>query len=219
MPVPQSTGEPERTLLRDSVRQRLRDAILDGTLEPGERLHDDELIAWLGVSRTPIREALGQLATSGLVEMSANRFTRVAKPTPDDVLSALQTLGVLFGGVVRLSVASFSSKQQAALVKDISGALKLVEKGQIAAVAFGSLPIYEDWLAACPNELLVSTCRQTMDGLAFRLRDEALESLMPSDVIAPIIRELLEAVRNRDPIAAELAMERVHLLPGTRPVA
>lgn len=43
---------------------------MDGTLEPGERLNDEDLIAWLGVSRTPIREALSQLARAGLVEMA-----------------------------------------------------------------------------------------------------------------------------------------------------
>jgi DNA-binding GntR family transcriptional regulator len=57
-------------------------AILDGTLQPGERLRDDELTAWLGTSRAPIREALGHLAEVGLVEMSPNRYTRVATVTP-----------------------------------------------------------------------------------------------------------------------------------------
>ena len=46
MPVPTSEPTTERQLLRDTVRSRLREAILDGTLEPGERLHDDELAAF-----------------------------------------------------------------------------------------------------------------------------------------------------------------------------
>ena len=80
MPVPTSEPTTERQLLRDTVRNRLREAILDGTLEPGERLHDDELVAWLQVSRTPIREALSDLVRAGLVEMAPNRWTRVATP-------------------------------------------------------------------------------------------------------------------------------------------
>ena len=76
MPVPSSPPSVERTLLRDRVTDKIRTAILDGTLEPGERLHDDQLIAWLGVSRTPIREALAQLAGEGLIDMVANRSTR-----------------------------------------------------------------------------------------------------------------------------------------------
>ncbi|WP_209559386.1 GntR family transcriptional regulator [Frigoribacterium sp. PvP032] len=70
----------ERRLLSEDAFRVLRDAVLDGTLEPGERLHDDELVAWLGVSRTPIRSALDRLRCTGLVELSANRFTRVRDP-------------------------------------------------------------------------------------------------------------------------------------------
>lgn len=54
------------------------DAIENGTLEPGERLNDDELTTWLGVSRTPVREAIARLESEGLVDMAANRYTRVA---------------------------------------------------------------------------------------------------------------------------------------------
>jgi DNA-binding GntR family transcriptional regulator len=53
-------------------------AIENGTLEAGERLNDDELTSWLGVSRTPVREAIARLESEGLVEMAANRYTRVA---------------------------------------------------------------------------------------------------------------------------------------------
>ena len=56
MPVP-DVVTPPRALLRDDVYLRLRDAIVDGTLEPGEQLRDGELATWLGVSRTPVREA------------------------------------------------------------------------------------------------------------------------------------------------------------------
>ena len=65
-------------MLRDSVFVRIRDAIIDGTLEPGERLVDGELSAWLGVSRTPIREALARLDAAGLVETKPGRYTIVS---------------------------------------------------------------------------------------------------------------------------------------------
>jgi len=79
MPVPasDSTTGPRR-LFRDVVFDKMLAAIIDGTLEPGERLNDDELCKWLGVSRTPVREAIAQLHTYGLVEIEANRSTRVA---------------------------------------------------------------------------------------------------------------------------------------------
>jgi DNA-binding GntR family transcriptional regulator len=70
----------DRRLLSDAALRVLRDAVLDGVLLPGERLHDGDLVAWLGVSRTPIRSALDRLQTSGLIELAANRWTRVRAP-------------------------------------------------------------------------------------------------------------------------------------------
>jgi DNA-binding GntR family transcriptional regulator len=82
MPVPKTDTPEARLLIRDRVLDKIRTTILDGTLEPGERLHDDDLINWLGVSRTPLREALSSRANEGLVEMAPNRYTRVALPHP-----------------------------------------------------------------------------------------------------------------------------------------
>ena len=68
---------PPRELLRDDVYRRLRDGIVDGTFAPGEQLRDVELAGWLGVSRTPIREALQRLAQAGLVVAEPGRSTSV----------------------------------------------------------------------------------------------------------------------------------------------
>ena len=78
MPIPLDASPSRRVLLRDDVYVRLRDAIVDGTLTPGERLRDQELAAWLGVSRTPVREALLRLAQAGLVHSAPGRSTTVA---------------------------------------------------------------------------------------------------------------------------------------------
>src|SRR4051794_15593306 len=78
MPVPAAKAALERDLLRDRAYTTIRDAIVDGTLQPGERLRDQELTAWLGLSRTPVRDALSRLEQDGLVETEPQRFTRVA---------------------------------------------------------------------------------------------------------------------------------------------
>ncbi|KIP99506.1 GntR family transcriptional regulator, partial [Curtobacterium flaccumfaciens] len=76
MPVPKSpTSQGPRRLLRDVVYEQMLEAIENGTLEAGERLNDEELTSWLGVSRTPVREAIARLESEGLVEMAANRYT------------------------------------------------------------------------------------------------------------------------------------------------
>ncbi len=100
MPVPQNASAVDRSLLRDDVYRRLRDAIVDGTLLPGEQLRDAELAAWLGVSRTPIREALLRLGASGLVVAVPGRSTTVseidAQAVRDarDVIAAMHQLAV-----------------------------------------------------------------------------------------------------------------------------
>src|SRR3954470_15525660 len=78
MPVPAAKAALERDLLRDRAYTTIRDAIVDGTLQPGERLRDQELTAWLGLSRTPVRDALSRLEQDGLVKTEPQRFTRVA---------------------------------------------------------------------------------------------------------------------------------------------
>lgn len=94
MPVPKSTVENSpRKLLRDVVYDKMLAALRDGTLQHGERLNDDELVQWLGVSRTPIREAIAKLVDFGLVEMEANRYTRIATPNAKQFDDTLQVLG------------------------------------------------------------------------------------------------------------------------------
>lgn len=98
MPVPEREATLDRDLLRDRAYQALRDAIVDGTLAPGERLKDAELTRWLGLSRTPVREALARLEQDGLVETAPQRFTRVTpldRRTARDAFPIVATLHAL----------------------------------------------------------------------------------------------------------------------------
>ena len=100
MPIPLDADNADRSLLRDDVFRRLRDAIVDGTFVPGEQLKDGELADWLGVSRTPVREALLRLGTSGLVVAKPGRSTTVSTIDPKavrdarDVIAAMHALAV-----------------------------------------------------------------------------------------------------------------------------
>jgi DNA-binding GntR family transcriptional regulator len=67
-----------RSSAREQVYSTLREWIVRGVLEPGEKLRDVEIAESLGVSRTPVREAVRRLEDEGLVESSASRWTRVA---------------------------------------------------------------------------------------------------------------------------------------------
>jgi DNA-binding GntR family transcriptional regulator len=95
MPVPAERADTARTLLRDQAYAQLRDAILDGTLEPGEQLKDAELAEWLGLSRTPIREAVARLEEYGLVETKPNSYTRVTPLSARDARDAFTVYAAL----------------------------------------------------------------------------------------------------------------------------
>jgi DNA-binding GntR family transcriptional regulator len=104
MPVPEHQATVERHLLRDTAYARLCDAIVTGTLVPGEQLHDGELCAWLGLSRTPVRDALSRLEDEGLVETAPQRYTRVTPLRVADARHAFPVLAVLHGLATELAV-------------------------------------------------------------------------------------------------------------------
>jgi DNA-binding GntR family transcriptional regulator len=92
MPLPGFAPKMPRTLARDEVYGKLRDWIIAGTLHPGEALHDQAIAATLGVSRTPVREALRRLEDEGFVQTALNRWTRVA---PLDLNKAAEDYAVV----------------------------------------------------------------------------------------------------------------------------
>jgi DNA-binding GntR family transcriptional regulator len=116
MPVPAGEAVTTRVLLRDEAYARLRDAILDGTLEAGEHLRDAALSSWLGISRTPIREALARLEDCGLVESAPNRYTRVAPLDRRDAQDAFQVVAALHALAATLGAARVSSGELDAMV-------------------------------------------------------------------------------------------------------
>lgn len=130
MPVPSERGDTARTLLRDQAYARLRDAILDGTLEPGEQLKDAELAEWLGLSRTPIREAVARLEEYGLVETAPNRYTRVAPLSASDARDAFPVVAALHWLAASLGAPRVSAPELAEMRRanrDFAAALRAAD--------------------------------------------------------------------------------------------
>lgn len=106
-----ATGLPdiapfERTRLVDEVTHRLRSLILDGTLVPGQRLLQTGLAEELGVSRTPLREALRVLQSEGFVEViDGNKTLAVIDLSTDDLLEIYELREVVDGLAARLAAA------------------------------------------------------------------------------------------------------------------
>jgi DNA-binding GntR family transcriptional regulator len=101
---PGAYGAPIRAdSVVDLAYERIRALILDGDVLPGARLGQVELAEQLGISRTPVREALGRLTGEGLVEFLPNRGFRAAGLVLDQVVQRLEVRLLLEPGIVRLA--------------------------------------------------------------------------------------------------------------------
>lgn len=100
-----ATGLVQVQSVADQVYGVLRARIASGAVARGDRLHQEDLAAEFGVSRTPVREALRRLATEGLVDLRANHGARVALADGEDLWLAYETRLVVEPGAARLAAA------------------------------------------------------------------------------------------------------------------
>ena len=90
--------------MRDEVHDRIRDAIVDGSLAPGQPLRDADLAEQLGLSRAPVREALKRLVAEGLVVTKPQSYTRVAPLDLQDVRDACAVVRAMHELAARTAV-------------------------------------------------------------------------------------------------------------------
>ena len=111
------------TLIREEVYSHLRDAIVGGEFAPGERLGEVELTARLGVSRTPIREAIQRLTQEGLLENLPGRGARIRVVSAAEARDAYVVRETLDGLAAELAAAQHTTADAEALRR----ALKALE--------------------------------------------------------------------------------------------
>jgi DNA-binding GntR family transcriptional regulator len=104
-----------RRTLHDTLVERIRDMIIEGQLAPLTRIHEGQLGKALGVSRTPLREALKFLASEGLLELVPGRGAVVRKLTPKDVRDMLDVLAAIESLGGRLACRNATDAEIAAL--------------------------------------------------------------------------------------------------------
>lgn len=97
-------SEHDRSTLQFKVTSKLREVILSGEFEPGERLVQEEWAEKLGVSRMPIREALQQLEVEGLVKIEPRRGAIVTPISIDDIKEIYYLRALLEGEAVKISL-------------------------------------------------------------------------------------------------------------------
>ncbi|PZF82570.1 GntR family transcriptional regulator [Jiangella anatolica] len=176
MPVPQDAQSIGRRLLRDDVYHRLRDAIVDGTLVPGEQLRDAELATWLGVSRTPIREALLRLSEAGLVSALPGRSTTVSSLDERDIREARGVVAAMHQLAVREAVGRLTDADLEAMREANARFRAAIEQGDIESALRADDDLHNVPVAVASNRALTTVLDQFTPVLrrAERLRFSSL---------------------------------------------
>jgi len=205
MPVPKTVETSPRKLLRDIVFEQLLTAIEDGTLEPGERLNDEELEKWLGVSRTPIREAISKLADIGLVETAPQRYTRVAKPTAEQYAEALRLLNGFHELSARWSIPQFTDEDVAAF-RELGDAVLADIEARDKHVLRSSSAFADFMVERSGNSLLQQVARQ----MNTRVTYTSLPTIdfFQWDIFAAYVTGLVAAAEARSAEDAERVMRK-----------
>ncbi|WP_161883435.1 GntR family transcriptional regulator [Deinococcus alpinitundrae] len=159
MPPPDAAPLP-RQLAREAVYQQLCRWIIDGALKPGEQLRDLDLARQLGVSRTPVREALRRLEDEGLIETALNRWTRVAPlrlAQAAELYPVIETLDVL---ALRLAAPQLTTEHLGALVRANAALLAAGQARQAAEAVQADSTFHAVWVEPSGNRELQSTLEQ-----------------------------------------------------------
>jgi DNA-binding GntR family transcriptional regulator len=147
-------GTGRTPLLRETAYERLKDAIRDGELQPGEPLSEGRISEAFQISRTPVREALQQLAQEGLVQIQANRTVTVAALSLSEVSNVLHLRSILEPEVARLVAGSVTPSALEVLQKSVSAMDDAARRGDRAAWSRADTVLHETLSEICPNDLL-----------------------------------------------------------------
>lgn len=151
---------PHGAVLGDEVYAHLGEAILDGRLPPGARLRDHELAEWLGVSRTPVREALQRLERVGLVEVSPHRYTRVSQPNDKVEADTFELIAYNMGIAVRMTTARCSDDTLAHALEQLDAMVAASRADDTSELARTSHLFFRETTKATGNVALVQFVRE-----------------------------------------------------------
>jgi DNA-binding GntR family transcriptional regulator len=151
---PDKLSENTSLLRREIAYERLKDALQHAELEPGEVLSETRLSNALGISRTPVREALQQLAQEGMVQVIPGRAVIVASPSVRSVMDVVHLRRLLEPELVRLAAVAASADELQALEEIMRRMEQSCEAGDHMNWSRADTLFHELLGEICPNELL-----------------------------------------------------------------
>ena len=200
---------PSGAVLGDEVYARLGEAIVDGTLAPGERLRDHELAEWLGVSRTPVREALQRLERVGLVEVSPHRYTRVSVPNDKAQSDTLDFVGYLMGNAARMAARHATDEQLEDALGELDGVIEASRADDHPALLRASHAFFTKLTRATGNVAILRFMREAE--LAIRRNVSAWQPIIECPIGRTSAYEgFRTAMRERDGERAETLIRQLH---------
>ena len=187
----------ERRPLHEEVIDQLRDRIVQGELVPGARLNERVLCAQLGISRTPLREAIKMLATEGLVELLPNRGAIVTPLKAANIADTLAVMGGLESLAGELACANASESEIAEIRALHFEMLAHHARGELAGYFRYNQLIHLKIIEASGNPVLTNTYRQ-LNANVRRARYMANLSQERWDAAVREHEEILAALATRD---------------------
>jgi DNA-binding GntR family transcriptional regulator len=186
-----------RQSLHDELVTRLRQAIVDGTLEADAKVPERALCEQLGVSRTPLREALKVLASEGLITLEPNRGARVSSVTMEELDATFPVIAVLEGLAGKLACAQASDTEIAQIVTLHDEMFKSYEAGDRGAYFRANRAIHSALFTAAGNPVL----SQQYATLSSRVERARLLANLSTERWAEAVaehRQIVEAIVRRD---------------------
>ncbi len=166
----------ERMLLSDQIRNALTDEIASGQLLPGSALDETLLAARFNASRTPVREALRELAASGLVEARPRRGVIVARTTPERIMDMFEAMAEIEATCVRLATYRMTPLERGELIDLHNASADMVAAGDVDAYDAFNRKFHEKIYLATHNSFLAEQALATRLRMAAFRRTQLRES-------------------------------------------
>lgn len=183
--------------LRDVVFNTLRKAILTGELKPGERLLEIHLANRLGVSRTPIREAIRKLELEGLVIMIPRRGAEVAQITEKSLKEVLEVRRALDALCAELACDRITAEEEERLKQACDEFERATETKDATTIAAADVALHDIIVQATGNSRLIQLINNLSEQM-YRYRFEYIKDENRHDNLIDEHRMIYESIIRRD---------------------